>query len=221
MNFSDDFPMALELEAGMDARFVPPVMVAFGLYPMIDQAASKLAGHDVFVEVEHVKIAIPGDRTSLFFQPSTEKHRERFPQAYANFKNRAEVPSTGTPIEQWAGITRAVAMTLRAAHISTVEAFAAVHDGNIDRLGISNARELQARAKAFIAQQTDSAATAKLASEKAELEARLKALEAAVGNGTVVVPAQPAQIAAAPIVSQPVEDVTAARRPRQKAGATS
>jgi len=170
MNISDDFPMTLELEAGLDPRGnVGPVAVAFGLYPMRNDEKSRAAGHDVFDEIEHVKIAVPGDKSSLFFQPSTEKHRQRFPQAYAAFKNRAQTPVEGTPIENWAAINRAVALTLRSAHIATIEAFAAVHEGNIDKLGVSNARELQAKAKAHLAQQVDGAATLKLAAEKQEL----------------------------------------------------
>lgn len=184
MDFSDDFPMIAEVEAGQNPNYVPAVMVAFGMYPMRDGAKSVEAGHDVYVEVEHVKIAIPGDRNSLFFQPATDVYRNRFPKAYDAFKKRGTEAVVGLPVEQWAAVNRSIALTLKAANIPTVEALASVHDGNIDRIGISNARELQAKAKAFLAQAKDSAATAKLAADKQALEDRLRGMEAQMAEMT-------------------------------------
>lgn len=172
----EDFPMELEVESGTMPG-TPPVSVGFALCPMRDELKSRLAGHDVFVEVEHVRIAIPMDNKSLYFQPATEQHKRRFPIAYAKFKARtADNPGReGMPIEQWAQISRSLAMTLKSLNVHTVEDLAAVHDGNINK--ISDGRALRSKAVAFLAQARDSAATTKLAAEKAELEDRLKAME--------------------------------------------
>ncbi len=175
---SDDFPMIMEREAGM-REDVPPVAVSFGLYPSLDNHQTKAAGHDVYKDVEFVKIAVPGDRNSLFFQPSNASYRERFPRAYADFKQRDRAPTVGMPIEQWAPISRSVALTLRAAHIDTVEALAAVHDGNLDRLG-SNMRSLREKARAWLADAATGAEAIRLAGEKQALQDQITALQAQI-----------------------------------------
>lgn len=211
MRLSDDFPMIMEREAGMRDD-VPQVSVAFGLYPMLDGRKTQEAGHDVYRDVEHVKIAVPGDRNSLFFQPSNESYRRRFPQAFAAYKQREKAPVEGMPIEEWAPISRSLALTLRAAHIDTVEALAAVHDGNIDRVG-SNGRELREKARAWLADAKTGAETLRLAGEKQGLIDKLAAMQAQI----LALQAQSEPIrAAAPVGGDEEIDVAAAaRRPRR------
>lgn len=209
--FDDEFPMMLETEAdpmtgqptvaNMETgKLETPVAVSFGSYPMKNDTKSREVGHDFFEEVEFVKIAVPGDKMSLYFQPAQDTHRRRFPKAYAAFKARTSgaVAIDGMPIEQWAGVSRSAALTLRAAHIHTVEALANVHDGHIERLGTSG-RELRAKAKAFLAQAKDSAETMKLAAEKKELQDELDVMRQ--------------QIAALVQAQQP-GDAAAARKPK-------
>lgn len=68
MYMADEFPMIVEREAGMREE-IPAVMVGFGFHPIKDGKASIEAGRDVYKDVEFVRIAVPGDRNSLFFQP--------------------------------------------------------------------------------------------------------------------------------------------------------
>lgn len=187
---SDDCPMILEREAGMPEH-VGKVSVGFALLPLQNQAKSDTAGHPVFDDVEFVRIAVPGDRNSLFEQPATADDRRRFPQAYKYFKERNERPSEGMPIEQWPQVTRGQALTFRASHIHTVEALAEVGDSHLDTLGM-DARGLREKAKAFIAQAKDTALAHKQASELqrrdetiAELMRRIDDLASKVdGEGT-------------------------------------
>lgn len=218
MQLSDDFPMTMEKEAGMPDH-VPPVAVAFGLYPAIDSKKTQEAGHEVYKDVEFVKIAIPGDRNSLFFQPAEETHRRRFPQAYSAFKRREQQPVEGMPIEQWAPISRSVALNLKAMHVHTVEALAAIHDGYIDKIG-TGGRELREKAKVWLQEAKEGAAAQKLAAEKQALQDQLAALQAQMSalQQQIGTKGQPS-VAAAPIadttatVEQDV--VAAARKPRR------
>ncbi|WP_125461815.1 MULTISPECIES: hypothetical protein [Rhodomicrobium] len=178
MQLSDDFPMIMEREAGMEEH-IPPVSVAFGLFPMLDGRRTQEAGHEVYRDVEHVKIAVPGDRNSLFFQPSNDVYRKRFPKAYAAYQERGRKPMEGMPIENWAPISRSVAFNLRAANIDTVEALAAVHEGHIDRIG-SNGRELREKARAWLADAKSGAETVRLAAEKQDLIDQLAAMQAQI-----------------------------------------
>ena len=180
MNLSDDFPLTLEREAGLPEHY-PAVAVAFGMNPTIDKAKTKEAGHDVYKDVEFVKIVVPGDKTSMLLQPSNDSYRRRFPNAYASFQKREKRGTVeGMLLEQWPAISRAVAMTLYAAHIQTVEALAEVHDGNIDRLSIANARELRDKARAWLKHAKDGAQTLKDAAEKKQLQDQIAALQAQI-----------------------------------------
>jgi len=207
VNMDDDFPMMMEIEyTANPMNPYPPVAVAFGMYYQLDEAQTAKAGHEVYRDVEFVKIAVPGDKNSVVFQPASDTHRKRFPKAYAEFKARTAGAETreGLPIEQWAPISRSIALTLRAAHIHTVEALAAVHDGLIDRIG-ANGRELRAKAKAFLEQAKDSSVVLKLAAEKKELQDQLAAMQMQINalaqNQATAAPAAPAPHPVAPAAS--------------------
>lgn len=171
---SDDFPMSMEREAGMPEQ-VPPIAVSFGMYPLRDKKQSDAAGRDIYRDVEFVKIAVPGDKHSVVFQPATGVHRKRFPNAYRAFKERDHTPIEGTILEHWPIASRSIVLNLKALHVHTVEALAAVHDGNIDRLG-ANARELREKARAWLEEAKSGAATARLAAEKEALQGQLAAM---------------------------------------------
>ncbi len=230
---SDDFPLTMEVEidpnSGAPRVNCPPVGVAFGLEPIVDKKASKEAGRDVYKDVEFVKIAIPGDRNSLYFQPADDRVRARFPRAFEAFKRRDATPIQGTPIEQWAAVSRSLALTLRAAHIPTVEALAAVHDGLVDKLG-AQGRELRGKAIAWLAQAAGGAATMALASEKKQLQDQIAAMQAQImalsASASPEQKAAMAKAAATPVIAAPdttanvEQDVAAAaRRPRVRKAA--
>lgn len=172
MLFDDGFPLMPELEAGLDARFHTPVMVAFGMMPIRDEKKSAEAGREVYVDVEHVKIAVPGDKTSLYLQPAQDSHRKRFPQAYAAFLNRNTEAKEGLPLEHWAPLPKSMVLMLKTASVHTVEALAAVHEGHIDKLGYG-ARKWRDLAKAHLESAKDSAAALKAEAEKKALQDEL------------------------------------------------
>ncbi len=219
---TDDFPMKLETENGLNPHQYPPVSVGFGLSAVLDHLKTEKAGHPVYRDVEFVKIAIPGDRSSLFFQPATDQHKKRFPQAYKDFKSRdASTPREGMPVEQWAVINKSTALNLKAINIHTVEDLAAVHDGHIEKLG-AGGRGLREQAIAFLKQAIDSAAITKVASEKEDMRKQIQALQnqiAALQAGHVA----PKGAQPAPTITpagDPTDDVeatviAAARRPRK------
>jgi hypothetical protein len=182
----EDFNMMLEREAGMP-DYVNPVAVAFGLHYTLDQAKTLEAGHNVFVDSVFVKIVTPGDRSSLFFQPATDRHKQRFPKAWESFQARQKDAGsrTGLPLEEWPAMTRATVYTLKAAHIHTVEDLAIVPDTFVDRLGVDG-RGLRAQAQAFITKAADGAATMRLASEKKALEDQLAAMQAQINALTAI-----------------------------------
>jgi FtsZ-binding cell division protein ZapB len=174
--FDDDCPLMMEREFGAPEG-VPQIAVGFCMVPKEDKHKSKAAGYPVFRDKEYVKKIVPGDKNSEYFQPAKEEDRKTFPNAYQAFKNRESKPVVeGMPIEQWPQVTRALAMTLRAAGVHTVEALAAVHDGNISKIA-SNGQELRAKAQAFLATAKDAAQATAIAAENQKLKDQLAAMQ--------------------------------------------
>lgn len=171
----DEIPLMIEREAGAPEH-VAAIAVGFGMLPMQSQRESDKAGHPVFVDKEFFSARVPGDKNTHSLRISTDKDRQRFPRAYAAFKERATTPIQGMPIEQWPQITRGQALTLKAMHIHTVESLAEVHDGHIDKLG-QNARELRTKAKAFLELAKNTAVEQKHAAENQQLKDQIAEMQ--------------------------------------------
>jgi hypothetical protein len=176
---SDDCQMMMEREFGLPESF-NPIQVGFYLKPVPDKAKSKEAGYPVFRDKEYFMKIVPGDKNSEYNQPATDIDRRQFPRAYAAFKNREITPiQEGFPIEQWPQLSRGEAMTLKSAAIFSVEALAAVNDGNIGKLG-HKGREWRTQAQAFLAIAKDSAASQKLAAENQHLKDQMAAMQSQI-----------------------------------------
>lgn len=179
LGMSDDFPMHMELESGMNPNLVSQVSVGFGDCPILDEQKTREAGREIYGTTCFVKIAIPGDRSSVFFQPATDAHKRRFPKAWDNYlrRNAGEKISEGLPVQHWPRINRATALNLQSLHIFTVEDLAQVHDGLVDKIP-GNGRELRSWAQAHVGYSTGGQAeVTKLASKVEELIAQNKALQ--------------------------------------------
>jgi hypothetical protein len=207
-----DFPMYLERESGMPEN-VPQVGVGFTLHPLEDQEASNKAGSPIYKDVEFIKIQVPGDPGNIVFQPATDVHRRKYPTAYAIFKKQMAAPVEGTPLEQWPAMTRAMALTLKAAGIPTVQMLAEVHEGNLDKLG-HGAREWVAKAKGFLKQAASSAAAQELEKKNqqlldliADLQAQIRDLGKRLGDPDT---------AAEKALEAAVDRVNAKARPKAK-----
>lgn len=175
----DDVPMMLERKAG-EPQHADQILVGFTLYHAEDDAQSALAGHPCYVELEFVKIVVPGDKNTMIFQPADDGHRRNYPQAYAAFKAGEKKPTLedgDIPITEWPVINRATAMTLKAAHIYSVKTLAQLQETHLEKLGY-NMRELQAKAKVWFDQAKGAAVATKAAAENEGLKAQIAALQA-------------------------------------------
>jgi hypothetical protein len=176
----DEIPLILE-RASDEPENVPAIAVGFGLRAVQDKGASERDGYPVFKEREYVSLRVPGDKNTHSFRPSKEKDRERYPKAYAAFKNRNSTVTTGFPIEHWPQITRGEALTLKAMSIHSVESLAEVHDGHIEKLGHSG-RQWRTKAKAFLAQAKDTAEAQRLATENERKDAEMAELRRQIAD---------------------------------------
>src|SRR4051812_12094655 len=97
---NDEIPLILEREAGAPEH-VAAIAVGFGLLPMESKRKSAESGRPFFEERLFFKCVVPGDKNTVSLRIATEKDFERFPRAYAAYKQRETAPVEGLPIDQW------------------------------------------------------------------------------------------------------------------------
>jgi hypothetical protein len=139
-------------------------------------AALGADGKYPFKSVEVVQFFIAGDAKNQPVRRATEKDRLRFPSAYQAFKEGREATAVdGTPLEHWPDIDALTVARLKLAHVFTLEALAGLSDAGLSAIGIG-ARQLQARARAFLVE----SGAARQRRENEDLRAELASLRAKV-----------------------------------------
>jgi uncharacterized protein YukE len=169
----------------------------FFMEPVKDEAASEREGIARFTELERVRIVVAGDQFNIAVHPVDAGIRERFSDQYERWKKNREVQTIdGTPIEQWAILSRAQIMELKAMGIHSIENASALSDANLQR--IPDGRAMRAKAQAYLEAAKDGAAAMRFAAENerlkddvAELRKTIEELSAKVSEerrGPVVLP---------------------------------
>lgn len=126
------------------------------------------------VEVEYYDIKVPGERDSRS-GPVNEGIKQRFPRHYAAFKARIAPPEDGTPLVDWAGVTRSQVEELSFRNIKTIEHLSTVSDGLTSEMrGLS---ALKQKAIAYLAQKEDTKYVDQLTAELGVRDKTILALE--------------------------------------------
>ena len=128
------------------------------------------AGRPIYEDREYIEIKIKGQPKQVVVEEVTARHRQQFPIAYAAFKQNKEMPVVGTPIEQLPGLGPSLAATIKSFGVRTIEDMAALNEIGLQNIG-NGARDLQKRAKAFLAQTSET--TVKLEEENKLLREQL------------------------------------------------
>lgn len=147
--------------------------VRFGLHPVKDEEKTKYTGRPVYSDVEFVRLMVPGDKNNVIHRPATDEDRRIYAKQYEAFKAGTSDGLTGTPLREWALITRSEAEMLAYYKVLTVEQLAALSDGAIGEIG--PIRHLVEKAKKHVSDAEKSAPAEKLASE-------LKARDEVIAN---------------------------------------
>ena len=143
------------------------MMVRFYYEPKDDPVASAEAGRPMRKDVEYVSIRAPGNKENEIKRPARDSDKQRWPEHYAAFKNRMEMPLEGFPLKDWPAVTRAMVETMSFMGIKTVEQLAHASDANIQgHMGVAHLKE---KAKAWLAATGD-----QQQAEKIEAELRLR-----------------------------------------------
>ena len=150
-----------------------------------DEKASKKAGRPIFKDMEVVEIRIAGDRNFAPVFPAHSMWRrvdgdeityaDRWPDAYARFKEGQEQVAHGTPLSELPFLTEGKRQELRGLKVYTAEALASLDGKNLTNLG-PKGREFKDQAAAYLER-------AKGVAVDTALRARIEELEAIVANG--------------------------------------
>jgi hypothetical protein len=156
------------------------------------------AGRPIYEDREYVKILVKGQDKQVFVREVTLEDKQRFPNAYAAFKRGIEAPVTGTPVEML-GLGPSSVEMMRIKGIRTVEDLAELGDDGLQGIG-TGARDLQAKAKAFLGRTSSKAVELEqaLAAERAKtaaLQAQMEALGQQVAELAAITLAGEAKLA--------------------------
>jgi hypothetical protein len=153
------------------------LLVKFFLKAREDREETKAEGRPIFKDVEYVEIRIPGSRDAVA-RPAGRGDIARFPKHYEAFKNRTEMPESGTPLIEWPLMTRSHAEELSFFNVKTVEQLVAMSDQNASQfMGIN---KLKAKAKEWLEMAKEQQSSNELASELAKRDDEIEELKAAV-----------------------------------------
>jgi len=154
------------------------VYAEFMMHPRENPKKSREAGRPVYDEVPYVRIMAAGDKDNIVMRPIRETDKQRFPRQWQAFQNKEEQTQEGTPLSEWAGISRAQIEELRHFNIRTVEALANAPDANLQKFMGINA--LKQKAKAYMEDAKLLVPIERLNNENAALRQQLDELKAQV-----------------------------------------
>lgn len=101
-----------------------------------DPQASVAAGRPIFKDMTYVRVAPPGERLNVVDRPANNEDRRRWPVQWHQFANNHEQIPEGTPIGQLYPDRPAIAQTLQASGVHTIEQCAELSAHAMDNIGM-------------------------------------------------------------------------------------
>ena len=162
-------------DQSLDARYAADdkLYVVFYMKAVKNGFKSDEAGRPIFEDVPHVRIHVPGDKTSIIDVPVEEQHKHRFSTRWEKFQKGMTQTPEGTPVEEWPQLTLSQAQEFKALNVYTVEQVAGMSDAATQRF--MGGQELKRKAETFLKVSKDTAEAQRLVTENAELNGRLAA----------------------------------------------
>jgi hypothetical protein len=155
------------------------VYAQFFVHPKLDPIASKKEGRQIYRDVDYIRILTPGSR-DVISRPARASDVQTFAQQYQSFKAGQEQAEEGTPLEMWAGVSRAQCEELKYFKIQTVEQLAELNDGiTLQHMGFV---DLKNKAKLYIQAAKDAAPLAELQEELKARDEQIKLLQSQMAD---------------------------------------
>lgn len=172
------------------------VLVEFYKEPVYNEYRSLAEGKAIYDERIFLKMLIPGDKTKQPVRYAQLEHdmntgtppdSDRWPRAWAAFKNGEAAAHDGTALAMWPVMNRHQVEEFRRLNIHTIEQLSTVPDGTLHQLG-SGARTVRDMAVQWIERASgDKDLTkmeAKHTAEIAEMQAKIDSMMAMFENAT-------------------------------------
>ncbi len=182
------------------------LVVMFYDRPVQDNFKSSKEGRAIFSDVVYIKINTPGNKDMEIDTPARSDHQRRFPRQWQHYLDRTkgDAREIGTPVSEWAQLTRSQAEEFRSLKFFTIEAIANASDLNIGALGMIGGMApymLREKARAFLQAAKDTALPQHQAEELAKRDAEISLLKEQIAQIASKVNAAP-QAAAPSSASQ-------------------
>lgn len=139
---------------------------------VLDAAASRRAGRDIYKPVILIEKFIPGDTLNRPVRPMRESDKEEYPQEWARFQQKDAEQTAGTALEKLTWLTRSQIAEFRALNILTVEHLATLPDSVAGK--IMGFREIRGKAEAFLKSSQDTALAEQLQAELKQRDDEMK-----------------------------------------------
>lgn len=113
-----------------DSRYAmdSKLFVQFYLRPVLMRTQSDAENRPVFMDVDHVRIIVPGDKHNIIDRVASDDDKARFSAHYAKFKAGQSQETIGTPLEAVSWMTRSKVEEYKFFNIKTVEQLAEASD---------------------------------------------------------------------------------------------
>lgn len=172
--------------------------VRFYYHPKQNAEKTLEAGRPIVEDVEYIEILQPGNKDAIYRQPANALDKVRFAKHYQLWKARIEGQAEqmiGTPLSEWAGVTRGQVEELSFFNVRTVEQLANMADSNTgNMMGLIG---LKQKAIKYLETAKDNAASAALdqaKQENAEMRAEMAQMKEAMAafmmnQGKAAIPA--------------------------------
>ncbi|MBF0309844.1 MAG: hypothetical protein HQL56_09975 [Magnetococcales bacterium] len=156
------------------------LFVEFFYKAIPDRFRSEQEGRPIHTQKVYVRILTPGQKDE-FVGPARDKDRERFPRQWDAFQRNMTLPLDGTPLEQWPALEVSQVADLKSLNIFTVDQLASLSDNALQKVGLG-ARELVARAQAYLEQARGNAPAERLAASLQRSEEEIERLKEEVAR---------------------------------------
>jgi hypothetical protein len=161
-----DFQMDTDPRYGMDTK----LYVQFYSRPVLHKVKSDEAQRPVYVDIDHVKIIVPGDKLSIIDRIASDDDKKRFAAHWDKYKSGKGQDVVGTRLEGVAWMTRSKVEEYKYFGVHTVEQLSEASDSVGQKFpGFFADRD---KAKKFLEQTTGTNARV------AELERQLQEMQA-------------------------------------------
>ena len=140
-----------------------------------DKLSSEKEGRPIFREEDYIQIHIPGDKNTIIDRKVRDDDRKRWAVQWQAYVDNATQPINGTPLEQWPALSVSQIAELKALHVPTIEVLSELPESGLQKIGMG-AREMQARARAFLEVSKNNGVFEKIAAENTRLQDQIEML---------------------------------------------